>query len=263
MSRTLPPLKLEKSPLVLVLCQVRIAPILQMAEHMPPIQEKLRLEGYPLFQPTLLQQAIFGPAGITSQRHNRWQLQDKDASKAIVLSENFIVFQTVRYSVFDDFVKELALAVDTVAAQVKGLVIQRVGLRYVDLVRARGDETWLDFVRPGLHGPQCGVFEEQARLQFHQSVAETRHGTLVVRLIQNRDGHVLPPDLQDGGLEPQITEPIEKGELLTLLDLDHFSPRQVEYAPGYVEGQAWALHDDLDRVFREALVTERALEVWR
>ena len=41
MNRTLPPLKLSKSPLVLVLCQVRFTPILAMADYVPRIQDHL------------------------------------------------------------------------------------------------------------------------------------------------------------------------------------------------------------------------------
>ena len=264
MNRTLPPLKLTKSPLVLVLCQVRFAPILAMGEYFPRIQDKLRLKGYPLAKNMVVQEAVFTPACATSVRRERWQVQDKTTSRSIVVTENFVVFQTTTYRVFDDFVQELNLAVETVASEVKQLLIQRVGLRYVDLVRCRNGETWTDYVQPGLQWLKSENFIEGTQSQLYQCVADTSAGTMIVRLFQNREGQVLPPDLEAvDDLKPHLDPPIEPNELLTLLDLDHFSTHQVDYERGWVENQAWQLHDDLDSVFRKSLVTPKALEAWK
>jgi uncharacterized protein (TIGR04255 family) len=263
MNRTLPPLKLSKSPLVLVLCQVRFAPIMAMSDYFPRIQDKLRLNGYPLAKNAIIQEAVFTPAGATSVKRERWQVQDKAASRSVVVTENFIVFQTTAYSVFEDFVRELNLAVDTLAGEVKQLLIQRVGLRYVDLVRSGPGGNWTDFVQPGLQGLKSETFLEDTQSQLYQSVANTSAGTMIVRLFQNREGQVLPPDLGEADdLKPRLEPAIAPKELLTILDLDHFSTHQVEYEKGWVEQQAWQLHDGLDRVFRKSLVTPKALEVW-
>ena len=40
--RTEPALKLERSPLILVLSQIRFSPVLKMADFVPDIQEKMR-----------------------------------------------------------------------------------------------------------------------------------------------------------------------------------------------------------------------------
>jgi uncharacterized protein (TIGR04255 family) len=264
MNRTLPPLKLSKSPLVLVLCQVRFAPIMAMSEYFPRIQDKLRLNGYPLAKKAVIQEGVFTPAGATSVKRERWQVQDKGASRSVLVTENFIVFQTVAYSVFEDFVRELSLAVDTLATEVKQLLIQRVGLRYVDLVRSRTGESWTEFVQPGVQGLKSDTFLEGTQSQLYQSVANTSAGTMIVRLFQNREGQVLPPDLGDADdLKPRLDPAIAPNELLTLLDLDHFSTHQIEYEKGWVEQQAWQLHEGLDRVFRKSLVTPKALEVWK
>jgi hypothetical protein len=86
---------------------------------------------------------------------------------------------------------------------------------------------------------------------------------MIVRLYQNREGQVLPPDLTEDGLKVRVEPALAPNELVTLLDLDHFSVRQVDYERGFVESQAWDLHDDLDRVFRESVVTDHALKVWK
>lgn len=264
MNRTLPPLKLSKSPLVLVLCQVRFAPIMAMREYFPRIQDKLRLNGYPLAKNAIIQEAVFTPAGAASVKRERWQVQNKEASRSVVVTENFVVFQTTAYSVFEDFVRELNLAVEILASEVNQLLIERVGLRYVDLVRSRGEESWADFVQPGLQGLKSETFLDGTQSQLYQSVANTSAGTMIVRLFQNREGQVLPPDLGEADdLKPRLEPAIAPNELLTILDLDHFSTHQMEYEKGWVERQAWQLHESLDRVFRKSLVTPKALEAWK
>ena len=47
MKRTSPPLRLPGSPLVLVLCQVRIATVRDMAGYIPALQDRLRRDGFP------------------------------------------------------------------------------------------------------------------------------------------------------------------------------------------------------------------------
>lgn len=263
MPRTLPALKLSKSPLVLVLCQVRFSPILAMADYFPRIQDKLRLKGYPVVKNAVIQEVVLTPAGGASAKHVRWQVQDKSGTRNIVVTENFVAFQTTAYTVFEDFVPQLVLAVDTLAEEVQGLYLQRIGLRYVDLVRPAAGETWREYVRPELHGLRSSAFVDDSQTQLHQSTAQTPHGTMIVRLYQNREGQVLPPDLAEDGLKVRVEPDLAPSELVTLLDLDHFSVRQVDYDRGFVESQAWDLHDDLDRVFRESLVTDHALKAWK
>jgi uncharacterized protein (TIGR04255 family) len=262
MNRTLPPLKLSKSPLVLVLCQVRFSPILAIGEYFPRIQDKLRLRGYPNVKSAMTQEIVFTQTGASVVQHPRWVLQDKARERSIIISDGFVVFQTTAYGVFEEFVEHLAVAVNTVAAEVQQLLMQRVGLRYVDLLRSTDSGTWREYVRPEFHGLKSPVLEEGTQTQLIQSVAKTPHGTMAVRLFQNREAQVLPPDLIEEASAAKVTPPPGRGELLTILDLDHFSEASRDYESGAVEREAWHLHDDLDRVFRESVVTSAALEAW-
>jgi len=226
-----------------------------MKDYFPKIQDRLRRKGYP--QVRTAQETIFSAAGPTVLQQQRWHLHDTNRSQGIIVGENFVVFQTTAYSVFEEFVERLGLAVDAVASEVKGLFIERIGLRYVNLIRG---EDWRRFVRPGLHGVQSTVLVGDSQRQLHQSVANTANGTMILRLFQNREGQVLPPDLVDDDLRTPVSPP--QNVLLTLLDLDHFSARNADYTKGYVDGAIWHLHDDLDRVFRDGVVTDEALKVW-
>jgi len=260
--RTLPALKLQKSPLVLVLCQVRFSPILAMADYFPKVQDSLRLKGYPSVKTDIVQETLFTPAGLTSMKKSRWRVFNKDLTESIVVTEDFIVFQTTKYTVFENFVQKLAEVMETLASVVKQLAIQRIGLRYIDLIRPRANETWRNYVRPELHGLSNAVLKPDTQLQLQQTVANTERGTLITRLYQNREGQIFPPDLTDDSLTANLTPLPDQGELLTLIDLDHFCTVQCDYEPAQLEDIVWQLHDDIDRVFRESVVTPSALKAW-
>ena len=50
MKRSRPPLKLHKSPLVMVLAQVRISHVAKMGDYVDDVQERLRRSGFPRFE---------------------------------------------------------------------------------------------------------------------------------------------------------------------------------------------------------------------
>ena len=169
--------------------------------------------------------------------------------------------QTTAYSGFEEFLRILSLAMAAVDAVVGSLVVERVGLRYVDSITPRLGESWKDYVKPGYHGLENDIVRPGQSVHFTQTVADTGPGQrMVVRLTQNRDGVLLPPDLASH--HPVLRTRTERGQLATLLDLDHYREARQRFEIGKVVDIAWKLHDGLDVMFRD-LVTGHALEVWR
>ena len=60
MPRKEPALKLERSPLVFVLSQVRFPAVLKIEDHVPDIQEALRKLGFPRYSKEDIQRFSFG-----------------------------------------------------------------------------------------------------------------------------------------------------------------------------------------------------------
>ena len=82
---------------------------------------------------------------------------------------------------------------------------------------------------------------------------------LVVKCLQHNQ-EILPPDLLPSSLSYGIT--LRQGEVVTLLDFDHFATKANEFDPKYVVvAKSGELHDALDLAFREA-VTDEALIRW-
>jgi len=263
MRRTRKKLKLSNSPLALVLCQVRYSPLMAMADYIPTVQDRLRRKGYPVNASTPIRELQFGPGGAATRARIHWEFVAKDQRSSVVVTEGFVVLQTTDYDDFETFIAQLKTVLSTVDETVEGLLIQRVGLRYVDAIVPRESESWRDYVQPSLHGFESSLFKEDKVLRLHQTVAETQIGTMLVRLHQNRDGAILPPDLVTGTLKATSPTAV-MGETTTLVDIDHFHVcDNQEYEPKHFDDVAWKLKNASYEVFADHVVTKHALEVWR
>jgi uncharacterized protein (TIGR04255 family) len=131
----------------------------------------------------------------------------------------------------------------------------------VDLIRPLEGESWKDYVKPGFHGLESDLIRPERSALFAQVVAETGPGQrMIVRVAQNREGKILPPDLIPHN--PKLRVLAGPGTLLTLLDLDHYREERKPFEMESLSDVAWELHDGLDILFRD-LVTPHALEVWK
>jgi uncharacterized protein (TIGR04255 family) len=256
--RTLPPLRLRKSPLVLVLAQVKISTVLQMSEFLPKIQERLRRQDLPMFRASRTQEILLGPKPIL-QSHDRWLFSNKEMTQTVILAPDFIALSVSAYTVFEEFVKVLGEALRVVETETQVAFSDRLGLRYVDLIRLAEGETFGEYLQPGLGGVSPAALGAKKVLQQVQIKAETEMGTVLVRLWQTEDGTFLPPDLPSEDV--QFTKKPSPGELVTILDMDHFSAQQREFNPERLIEDVWRLHDGQDHAFR-AIVTDTALTRW-
>ena len=261
MKRTLPPLRLAGSPLVLVLCQVRIAAVRDMASYIPALQDRLRRDGFPVdVSKEVLDLSLQAQGPATERRRAHWEFRSLDEDRSIIVGDGAVIVQTTAYDCFESFLTTLSFAMAAVDAAVGDLVVERVGLRYVDFIDPRPGESWKDYVKPGYHGQENDIVRPETSVHFAQTVADTGPGQqMIVRLTQNRDGNLLPPDLVLH--HPVLAKRVEPGNLATLLDLDHYREARQPFEIGKVVETAWRLHDGLDVMFRD-VVTSHALEVW-
>jgi hypothetical protein len=84
---------------------------------------------------------------------------------------------------------------------------------------------------------------------------------MIVRIVQNDQGFSLPPDLIGGA--PKYTERAKRGELITLIDMDHYIEGTFDPDADWIVARAYELHDHLIETFHEHVVTQTAIEAWR
>lgn len=262
---------LSAQPLVLVLAQVRFSSVRQMSDYIPAIQEEFRRHEFPIERAGKVRQLIFGPgSGVPVQvdERQRWEYRTKDETWSVLVMEDSVVLQTTAYDKFELFAEKLLHAVRTVLSKTEHDqfgVVQRVGLRYVDVVQPREGEDFRMYLRRGFHGVADEVFKEGTQRLHVESAGKTtvdgEEGTMVVRIVQNDQGSLLPPDLIGGA--PKYSPRAETGELVTLIDMDHFIEGTFDPDPDWVIARAYAMHDDLIETFHEHVVTDTAIEAWK
>jgi len=205
------------------------------------------------------QQVVLAPTPQVAQSI-QWVFTDKSKKNAVVVAPDFIVLETTRYQDFETFSKSLHDVLNIVLDVTKVSLAERLGLRYIDLIRQHPEEGFRRYVNPGLVGIHEGQLPVKKSLQRFESTSNTDLGTLIIKLAENDNGAVLPPDLQSGQLT--LDAIVEPGEKITLLDLDHFTQETRDFIPDDSMNTMWELHDVTDRAFRAA-VTKDALSEWK
>lgn len=258
MKRTSPAPRLENSPLVYVLAQVVISPILSMQEYIPALQEKLRHKGYIKYKYAPTPEFNLSPQ-IHIASLNRWFFSDKNEQEAVIISPHFIILETTNYDVFDVFVQSFKEILIIFQEVTKASLAERIGLRYVDVIRPKEGQTLSDYLQPSILGIPAEDFGATKSLYKFETNALTPAGGLVLRLFQSDNGSYLPPDISLESVKP--TFQIDPGETVAVLDIDNFSLQQREFVTDDLIEYMRQLHDYTDRAFKAA-VTSKAFEFW-
>lgn len=139
-------------------------------------------------------------------------------------------------------------------------LFERLGLRYVNLIKPSAGEKLDAYLKDGLHGIRAETLADtKFRIRF-DSVGKTPVGRLLVKLAQHSDGKKLPQDLTNDGLIAKTV--VNRGDDYAFLDIDHMSVDQGEFDTVKIIERLWALHKYTDLAFRAA-VTPFALEKWK
>lgn len=239
-----------------------------MSDYIPGIQEAFRRHGFPIERAGKIQQLTITPAGVHAVEQERWEYRTKDEQWSITVLQDSVVLQTTAYERFEGFAEKLETAVKTVLEQTEqdklGL-IQRIGLRYIDLIQPRHGESYREYLRPGFHGASDAPFVSGTHRLSVESVGQTNvsntPGTMVLRVAQNDQGFDLPPDLIAGA--PKFQPRAKAGEPVTLVDMDHFIEGNFDPKPEWMTSRVYAMHDQLIETFHEHVVSKRAIEVWQ
>src|SRR5262249_31708888 len=190
----------------------------------------------------------------------RWEYRTKDEMWSVLVFEDSVILQTTSYERFEGFADRLHSAVETVLTKTEHDrlgVVQRVGLRYINLIQPEPGRDFRFYLRPGLHGVADDVF----RLGTHRlhiesvgaTVVDNLQGTMVLRVVQNDQGFDLPPDLVAGA--PKHVPRSRGGQLVTLVDLDHFIEGTFDPNSDWIIDCTYLMHDHIIETFHEHVVT--------
>ncbi|MGL6225611.1 MAG: TIGR04255 family protein [Thermoguttaceae bacterium] len=253
---------LPRSPLALVVAQVRFSPIEDIQKYISTIQEDLRTAGFPYYEQNAVQQlTIMGGQGFQVSAEEQWTFTDKKKENNIVLTKNTLTVNTVQYDTFDQFLRQVLEAVkkvSTILKLSKDRALERISLRYVDWIYPLDGLAPEKMIKPEYAG---GFLEGDNEVLLRQVIMERKTSEGMVRTIILK-----PTDLNNVLGEFQairLNQPkFTQGKDFLIFDIDHTKTMQGDFLIDSIESTLKALHDEVDELFFEKMTTKEALAIW-
>ena len=261
---------MSNAPVYYALAQAHFNPVAAMSKYVDQIQDRLRREGYPLFEPQQVTHLVVPGPGQAQPAEPQithtvsWLITRSDRTAGFILAPSAITYHTTHYQTHKEFIAELLRGLTAVHEAVSLDHVSRLGLRYLDAVLPRTGETTEQYLVGGLHGID---FNAARRHAMTESVFATDthplvpKGTLVVRVYRAVAPLGFPPDMLPTGLAiaPQfeIKEPREHA----IIDTDHYVEGRMPVEMDKLNDQLLSLHGTIKSVFR-ATTTDHARSAW-
>lgn len=254
---------LKNPPVYFTVAQVRFNAVLKLADYLPSIQESLRKAGYPAFtaHTTIALQLMVQDGQTVPQPVPREQylLANIEQTHCFVLSSDALTFQSTNYGTYElfseAFLKGLALVHDVVTLD----FTERVGLRYLDHVFPRTDESLSPYLAPEVQGLSSRLGGQPVH-SYSEALNVTGDVKLRARVVIQDGGLAFPPDLLPQGMAVQSRFAQAQG-MHALLDTDGFVDGRNLFSLEGVRHHLDAIHNVIGNAFR-ATVTDHARAVW-
>lgn len=264
--------KLKNAPVFFVLGQIQHNPLLSLEGYVPTIQESMRKQGYPGFQRSArvafnLNQAMSkgngAPAEMPTERVEIFEFTNLDATSGFVMTANALSFQTTDYHHFEAFWAELSKGLSILSTAVGGLnFVERLGLRYLDAVVPRAEESLADYLVPHLLGLPTCMPEAQFAYSFSESLLVAEGiGSVTSRAVIQDAAIGFPPDLQPLSLKLLERFRSIRGEH-AILDTDSSLVDRKPFDIEEIANHMNKLHDLSSGTFK-ASVVPHAVGVWK
>lgn len=153
--------RLERSPLALVVCQVRHDRTLAVSDARTALEVQKKLDGYPNLAPRQSTQATLavvpdGAPALSHEQTSGWQLQSAESNWTVTLDPEFFSIETNAYLTWADFRARVHSLAEAVLATYAPALEVRLGLRYVDQItdpEVTEPTGWRGWIRDELLGP--------------------------------------------------------------------------------------------------------------
>ncbi|MDC5609462.1 TIGR04255 family protein [Acinetobacter baumannii] len=159
-----------------------------------------------------------------------WHFINFEQNAGFVINPNFIAFHTTNYNSFDDFIKNVLLAIDILNRHLDLVVIERLGLRYLDAVIIKDGEKIDNYLSRDLLSVQDTLGLDNNGFKIQHSMNEKifvnakLNETCICRVVSANlinSNPLLPQELvpliQHLKIKKELTD---ISGLMTLIDLD-------------------------------------------
>ena len=257
---------LKNPPVYFVIAQIKFNPILSLEGFIPQIQDTMRRGGFPDFKQTLIQQLVFsvgvpgGPpvAPSSVQSQPQFVFGNMEGTENYTLHTDSLSFQTTKYQTFQEFKTRLYTGIQIVHDVIQLQYIERVGLRYLDGVIPRADETLADYLSPEI----SGLWDKLPNnlYSFCEAISQDDIGQLTARSFIQNSPFSVPNDL--AGTMPKLEDRFSTFTgLHAILDNDASLERREPFSVQTVQATLEQLKQKITVSF-DAMVTPKARELW-
>ena len=257
----------SNAPLAYVLAEVRTEQLADIKNYLPAIGGRLRDE-FPIQR--RLQSVKFVAMNsqpmMTADQEESWEYATPDNRIAAIFRTNGIVLHATSYTDSQDFLQRLARLVDVLVNEVPAVFCSQLGLRYVDFVLPRDNETPEQYMDSRLNA-DLGLSDDSKGARFTTISSYNKdNGTLSLRYARGMGQPQLPPDIAGVALKPSPLMKSEHGKELgptSVLDTDRIfvysSPERIEKADVMTKFQQ--MKADIKQAFTAA-TTKFARSIW-
>ena len=258
---------LKNPPVYFTLAQVRFNPILKLADYLPEIQEGFRHQGYPDFETQHgfaiqlhVQDNNSAAQALPQHIHQeRYLIGNVERTHSFILDRESLTIQSTNYGHFENFSKIFLDGLLIVHKVVELAYTERVGLRFLDRVMPREDETVDQYLADHIQGLKSKLGGKPV-YSYAEAMNEVDDIKLVSRVAIQHGPLAFPPDIQPGQLAVMKKFLSYAGPSATL-DNDGFIERRESFSERSLSTHLEAIHKVIGDAFK-VTVTPYAFTVW-
>lgn len=255
--------QLPSAPLAYVLAEVRFAAIVDLAKRATETHDVIR-ERFPRaeaitgfsFSANIQPAGGFGVPGAIQF----YTFTNLARTAAVMLSSSGLSYSVTEYQTYQAFQDELAWLFSSLKQVLEKDLVERCGLRYIDVIVPRNGESLFDYVAAPI-----GAITNPEHPRVQMVVEFPRSdGALALRLISLNAPLYLSPDiLQINLIPPDWIQAAQSAGLPTgILDMDRWSSAAQTFGEQMLLETYAMMREDLRTMF-DRVVTPHAMGVWR
>jgi uncharacterized protein (TIGR04255 family) len=259
---------MKNAPLAAVVAEVRFAETLKIEERVPDLQEALE-DKYPRLERFNIQTVEFGDGDAKFSPERRWDFYSAGGFHAVSLTKTALALHATEYADFDnDFSKRLAHVLSIFGRIVPGRYVERIGLRYIDLVIPRPGEQPEAYLNSPISN--LSAIWPSAQLQQSASIFAFSRENRTTRfrcILRQPSASPIPPDfaLPINLKKSARTEACERqgpSQIgIAVLDFDSSCIPNMTFDADLVHSQFSTLHDDSSELFK-SVINDHARTEW-
>lgn len=262
--------KMKNAPVYFTIAQVRHNPVLSLEAYISGIQESFRKAGYPDFKKAISMAFNLTPTinndnlqtqPLPMQQVERYIFSNMDSMRGFILQQNALSYQATEYGTFElfssEFLKGLKIVHDSVTIDFS----ERIGVRYLDAVIPKPEESLKQYLVPGVMGLSSDLQNNVLIHSFTETLMQVPNiGQVIARTIIQNGAVGFPPDLQPDSLK--LAERFTTAnQLHAVIDTDGSFEGREAFDMQVIENRLDNLHKEISKAFR-TMTTDYARKSW-